>query len=102
MRANVFTGAFVLKLFKGAGAEWVQDNSMRLSAALSYYSIFSIAPLLLIAIDIAGRVFKPEAASGQIEAQLTGLIGWQAAQALQQIVKSASESGSGGVFGERT
>ncbi len=95
MKPNVFSGPFLLKLFKEAGGEWLKDNAMRLSAALSYYSIFSLAPLLLIAIAIAGWFFEKDAANGQIEAQLTSLVGWQVAQALQSVVKSANGDGGG-------
>ena len=84
-----------LKLMKKSFSEWSDDNAMRLSAALSYYSVFSIAPLLLIAIGIAGWVLGPKADTGQIAAPLGQLVGWEAADAIQSLVKSAAETLSG-------
>ena len=56
----------MFSLFKEAASEWSEDKASRLAAALSYYTIFSIAPLLIIAISVAGLVFGQEAASDQI------------------------------------
>jgi membrane protein len=56
-------------LFQATISEWTHDNVARLAAALAYYTVFSIAPLLIIAIAVAGLVFGPEAAEGQIVAQ---------------------------------
>jgi len=83
------------KVFVEAGKEFSRDNAMRLSAALSYYSIFSIAPLLLIAVGIAGWVYKTKQAQGDIVQLLTQFIGWNAAQAVQSIMESASKASSG-------
>lgn len=52
-------------LFKNAFQAWMDDSALRLSAALAYYSVFSIAPLLVITIAIAGLVFGIDAASGE-------------------------------------
>jgi membrane protein len=66
-----------------------------MGAALAYYTIFSIAPLLVIAIAVAGFFFGQDAASGEIFAQLRGLVGDEGATAIQGLVKSASEPGKG-------
>jgi len=94
----------------------LDDKVPRLSAALSYYSIFSLAPLLLIAISIAGAVFGEEAASGLLASQLRSAIGTNAAEAVQDMVmrtRKPSDNimasltgvvvlliGAGGVFGQ--
>src|SRR5687768_7847848 len=93
---KVLSAGFLLKLVKGAAAEFSKDNLLRLSAALAYYSVFSLAPLLLIALGIAGKVLGPEAEEGKVAAQLATVMGPQAAQAVQEIVKSASKTGAGG------
>ena len=62
-----------------------------MGAALAYYTLFSLAPLLLLVIAMAGLVFGAEAARGQIVAQLGGLIGEEGAAAVQGLLKSASE-----------
>jgi membrane protein len=82
-------------LFKQAFTEFGEDKAQRLGAALAYYTIFSLAPLLLIAISIAGLIFGREAAQGQIFGQLRGVLGPQAAQAVQEMVKGAAKPKSG-------
>lgn len=69
----------------------MEDNALRLSAALAYYSIFSIAPLLVLAVGVAGLFLTEQAVTGQLSDQLRGLVGNEAAQAMQAIVKSASK-----------
>jgi len=67
---RTLTGSRVFKLLKATASDWMEDNCLRLSAALSYYSIFSIAPMLVIAISLAGLFFGADAARGEIEKQL--------------------------------
>lgn len=78
-----------------AASEWVNDKAPRLGAALAYYAIFSIAPLLVIAIAIAGMVLGEEAAQGQISAQVQNLVGAQGGEAVETMVKSANKPGAG-------
>lgn len=68
-----------------------QDRIPTQSAALAYYTLFSLAPILLICISIAGVVFGEEAARGQILAQIGGLIGNEPALQIQQIIESANK-----------
>ena len=84
-------------LFKETFTEFNEDKAPRLGAALAYYTIFSLAPLLLIATAIAGMVFGREAAQGQIFAQLRGVLGPQAAAAVQEMVKGAAKPASGAI-----
>lgn len=70
---------------------WIDDYAPSMGAALAYYTLFSIAPLLIIAIAVAGVVFGREAARGEIVAQIQGLIGTEGALAVQGLLKSASE-----------
>jgi membrane protein len=88
-----------IALFKMAVAKWSADNAARLSAALAYYAVFSVAPLLIIAIAVAGLVFGRDAAQGEIFRQLDGLIGAQGAAVVQEMVKNASKPGSGIIAG---
>jgi membrane protein len=78
------------RLLGSAASEWSEDNALRLSAALAYYSIFSLAPLLVIAISIAGLVFGEAAARGQITEQMRQLAGDRAAEAIQALVQGTS------------
>ncbi len=85
----------VFGMIKEAFTDWSEDNAPRLGAALAYYTIFSIAPLLLISIAVAGLVFGREAAQGRIVAQMQDLIGYQAAQGVQSMIENARKPGHG-------
>jgi membrane protein len=80
---------------KDAGQQWLNDKAPRLGAALAYYTVFSLAPLLVIIIALVGLVFGQEAAQGQISAQMTGLVGPEGGKAIEAMVKSASEPRNG-------
>lgn len=79
-------------------SEWSDDKGGRLGAALSYYTVFSLAPLLLVVVSIAGLVFGQRAAEGSLFGQLSGLIGPDAAQLIQAAVAKAHQT-KGGVLG---
>lgn len=85
-------------LVKQAAVEWSNDNATRLSAALSYYAIFSLAPLLVITIAIIGLVFGQEAAEGRIADQLNGLFGSATAQTIQSAVAATGASRAHGII----
>src|SRR5262245_47104622 len=78
-------------IVKAAAIQWDADKAPRLGAALAYYTIFSIAPLLVIAIGISGLVFGQEAAQGQITSQVSNLVGREGGEAIQSMVRSASQ-----------
>ena len=82
-------------LLKATYTDWSEDKASRLAAALAYYTAFSIAPLLLIAIAVAGLVFGEEAASGAVSAQLEGLLGSEAAGAVETGIQNARQPGIG-------
>jgi membrane protein len=83
------------QLIKQAGSDWLEDDAPRHAAALAYYAIFAIAPLLVIAIAIAGWVFGQQAAEGQVFEQARGFVGDNGAQFLQSMISSASTGGGG-------
>jgi membrane protein len=83
------------ELLKATVAEWSEDRVPRLGAALAYYSVLSLAPLLLIAIAVAALIFGDEAAQGQIVGQISGLVGEQGAAAIQSMLVNASKPGVG-------
>jgi membrane protein len=85
----------ILEMLKEAFRDWNEDNAPRLGAALSYYTIFSIAPLLLISIALAGLFFGHDAAQGRIVAQMRGLVGQSAAETIQGMIASSREPGAG-------
>lgn len=82
-------------LIKAAASSWSDDYAPSMGAALSYYTLFSIAPLLLIVISVAGMVFGEEAARGEIFGQLNGLMGSEAAAAIQGLLESVNKPAKG-------
>ena len=84
-----------LNLFRESFKEWKEDDALQLGAALAYYTIFSIAPLLLIVIAVAGFVWGREAVQGQIVGQVDQLIGRQGGVAIQTMIANAAKQGQG-------
>lgn len=70
---------------------WIDDYAPSMGAAIAFYTMFSIAPLLLIIIAVAGHVFGTEAAHGEILAQLEGLLGTESAAMIEGLLREASE-----------
>jgi YihY family inner membrane protein len=83
------------QLIKAAVNAWVDDYAPSMGAALSYYTLFSLAPLLIIVIAVAGMVFGQEAAQGEIVAQLRGIMGEEGAVAVEGLLKAAREPAKG-------
>ncbi|NIJ52809.1 YihY/virulence factor BrkB family protein [Dyadobacter arcticus] len=81
---------FILSLLKETLSEFSDDNAMKLSAALSYYTIFSIAPMLLLIISIVSIFYGKEAFQGELYGQISGLVGKQAAAQVQELIKNAA------------
>ncbi len=84
-----------VSLIKETFYEWNDDNALELGAALSYYAIFSLAPLLVLAITIAGSVYGEAAATGQLAEQLRGVVGPRNAQFIQGLLANARQPSSG-------
>src|SRR4051812_45214877 len=85
------------QLAKEAASAWSADYAPSMGAALSYYTLFSIAPLLLIVISVAGIVFGPEAARGEIFEQLRDLMGPQGAAAIEKLLQNVNRPAAGAV-----
>lgn len=91
--------ARLFHLFVQAGKGWIDDYAPSMGAAISYYTVFSLAPLLVIVIAVAGALFGREAVQGVIVEQLSGLIGQEGANLVQSLVAAASDSDRGLVAG---
>lgn len=85
----------VWAMLKETVTDYIDDAALSRGAAIAYYTIFSIAPVLVICIAIAGLVFGQEAAQGAMVGQLRGMMGDQAAEAVQTMIASASGKTSG-------
>lgn len=83
------------QMTKETFSEWIDDKAPRKSAALAYYTIFSIAPILIIAIAIASLAFGREAAQGQINEQIRGILGPTGAEAIEDMLASNQSQGTG-------
>ena len=89
-------------ILRQAVTEFLNDHGMKLSASLSYYTIFSLGPVLMIVISLAGIFFGREAVQGKIYYQINGLVGNQAALQIQEIIQNiqnSQDNTTGAVFG---
>jgi membrane protein len=84
-----------LTLAKSTVSSWLDDYAPSMGAALSYYTVFSLAPLLLIVVSVAGLVFGEDAVRGELFGQLQGLMGADAAKAVQGLLAGASKPSHG-------
>ncbi|MCW3112551.1 MAG: ribonuclease [Segetibacter sp.] len=83
------------RVLKEAGSGFSQDNCAKLSAALSYYTIFAIGPLLIIIISLSALFYGRDAIEGRLYGQIKGLIGSEAALQVQDIIKNSQHSNKG-------
>src|SRR5512138_1586088 len=82
-------------LLKETVREWSEDGASRLAAALAYYTTFSLAPLLILIIAIAGLIGGQQAAQNQTMAQVQDLLGPQGRQFIQSMIENASQPQTG-------
>jgi membrane protein len=85
----------LLTLSKAAIDAWIDDYAPSMAAAISYYTVFSLAPLLVIVIAVAGAIFGEQAARGQISQQIAGVMGPEGAQVIEGLVSAAANPGRG-------
>lgn len=103
------------RVLREAAADWMEDNAARMGAALAFYSILSLAPLLMIALGLAGMIFDEADARSRLVAQMSELAGKEGGEAIQAMLESGSKAsgtlttiigivtllfGASGVFGE--
>ncbi len=84
-----------LRLFKRAITGWVDDRARRLAASLSFFTMLSLGPLVLITLQVVGLLLGPEAAAGQLEAYMQQMVGPRGADVLQEIIAEAGRDRSG-------
>src|SRR6188508_456661 len=81
-------------LLKSTTVKFIDDDAIKLSASLAYYTIFALPPLLIIIITICGFFFGEEAVTGQLYGQINSLVGNDAAIQIQQAIKNVELSGN--------
>lgn len=84
-------------LLKHTVRDWVRHRCISKGAALAFYALLSFAPVLVLVIALAGAIFGPEAAAGEVLRQLNGLIGREGAAAIEAMIKGAHEEDLGGI-----
>lgn len=82
-------------MLKRTYQDWKEDRASRLAASLAYYTIFSIAPLLVIAIAVAGFIWEAESVEAQVMAQIQGLVGKEGANFVADLIESAGHTSEG-------
>ena len=85
----------MLDLIRATFKEWRDDNASRLAAALAYYTTFSLAPLLVLVIAIAGLLGGQQAAQNEVMAQVQGLLGVEGRNFIQDMITAASKPSTG-------
>ncbi len=80
------------EILKASGISFSDNNSLKFSASLSYYTIFSLAPMLIVIIAVSGIFYGQEAIQGKLYGQMDGLIGKEAAKQVQELIKNAHRS----------
>src|SRR3954471_15270529 len=94
----IMTARPVWGLLKDAGLGWWNNQGMRLGAAVAFYSMLSMAPLVVVVMAVAGVIFGRKAAQGELIEQMRGLAGDQAAEVIQTLLANAYQQPSSGVF----
>jgi membrane protein len=90
-KAQVSLARALADLLKEAGAAWLADNAPRLGAALAFYTLFSLAPFLVVTVSVAGFVLGEKTAHGEIVRQFQGLMGPQGAAAIELVIQSRNQ-----------
>ncbi|HET7468407.1 MAG TPA: YihY/virulence factor BrkB family protein [Gemmatimonadales bacterium] len=93
-RSRTLTPSSLWWVLKHALLGWWNDNVPRLGASLAYYTLFALAPILVVAIGVAGLVFGPDAVRGEVVGQIQGLVGRQGAEAVQTMIQNAARPSS--------
>lgn len=94
-RRVAFVATEVFEIARAAVRNWLTDRAPSMGAAIAYYTVFSMAPILLLVIAIAGLAFGDQAAQGALVTNLSDVIGAEGAQVLQDLIKEASIGGAG-------
>ncbi len=83
----------IFGILKDTATGFGDDRAIKMSASLSYYTVFSMAPLLLLMISLAGAFYGREAVQGEVFSEMNGLLGAEAAAQVQQVIKNMELSG---------
>ena len=82
-------------MFRQASSEWIDDNAPRLGAAVAFYTLLSLAPVIVIAVAVAAVVYGQEAAQGRLASEIRGVAGPEVARTIQEIIRGAYQPRTG-------
>lgn len=88
----------MLSLLKHAATDFKEDDCPRMAAAMSYYTVFSLPPLLLLVLMIAGVFIEPSHLEGRIEREMAGFLGQEGARQIQAMIRNVNRPGTGGAL----
>jgi membrane protein len=87
----------IWQLVRQAASDWVEDKAPQLGAALAYYAMFSLAPLLVIVLSVSGMIFGEDAATGALGGQLRDLLGEAGAEGVEDMIQAANKPSRGAI-----
>ena len=83
------------RVFRQASSEWFNDNAPRLGAAVAFYTLLSLAPIIVIAVALAAAVYGQDAAEGRFASEIRGVAGPEVARTIQEIIRGADQPRTG-------
>ncbi len=83
------------RVFRQASSEWINDNAQRLGASVAFYTLLSLAPVIVIAVAVAAVVYGQEAAQGRLASEIQGMAGPDVARTIQEIIRGAYQPRTG-------
>src|SRR5271157_201015 len=85
------------RMFRQASSEWINDNAPRLGASLAFYTLLSLAPVIVLAVAGAAVVYGQEAAEGRLASEVRGVAGPDVARTVQEIIRGAYQPRTGAI-----
>ena len=82
-------------VFRQASSEWINDNAPRLGASVAFYTLLSLAPVIVIAVAVAAVVYGQDAAQGRLASEIRGVAGPEVARTIQEIIRGAYQPRTG-------
>jgi len=85
------------RVFRLASTEWVSDNAPRLGAAVAFYTLLSLAPIVVLAVAVVAAVYGQDAAQGRLASEIQGMAGPDAARTIQEVIRGARQARTGAI-----
>ena len=89
--------SIVPRLFRQASSEWIADNATRLGASVAFYTLLSLAPLIIIVVAVGAVIYGKEAAQGRLAWEIQGIAGPEVGRTIEEIIRGAYQPGTSGI-----